>query len=63
MSAGFFPASFDQVETAFSFQLLDDLRMDNLECKTPVLNFWHRLHRITTPLDPGSVPVRLIVST
>lgn len=58
-SAGFFPATFDQVETAFSFRLLDDLRMDNLECKTPVLNFWHRLRRITAPLDPGSVPVCL----
>lgn len=61
-SAGFFPATFDQVETAFSFRLLDDLRMDNLECKTPVLNFWHRLRRITAPLDPGSVPVRLKIS-
>lgn len=59
LSAGFFPASFDQVETAFSFRLLDDLRMDNLECKTPVLNFWHRLRRITAPLDPESVPVCL----
>lgn len=57
MSAGLFPASFDQVETAFTFRVLDDLRMDNLECKTPVLNFWHRLRRMTAPLDPESVPV------
>lgn len=56
-SAGFFPASFDQVETAFSFRLLDDLLMDNLECNTPVLKFWHRLRRVTSPLDPASVPV------
>lgn len=57
MSSGLFPASFEQVETAFTFRLLDDLRMDNLECKTPVLNFWHRLRRTTAPLDPESVPV------
>lgn len=59
MSSGLFPASFEQVETAFTFRVLDDLRMENLECKTPVLNYWHCLRRITAPLDPESVPVSI----
>ena len=61
MATGLFPSSFLEVETAFTFTLLDDLRMDNLECKTAVQNFWHRLRRITAPLQPESVPVSLTI--
>lgn len=57
MSEGLFPATFKSVETAFTFRALDDLRVDNLECKTAVMNWWNRVKRITTPLQPDSVPV------
>jgi hypothetical protein len=29
-----FPSSFKQIETAFTFSVLDDFLTDNLECKT-----------------------------
>lgn len=58
LATGFLPATFDQVETAFTFRMLDDLRVAHVECHTPVMNYWHRLRRITAPLQPQSVPVR-----
>ncbi|KAF7970570.1 hypothetical protein HWV62_23675 [Athelia sp. TMB] len=58
LATGFLPATFDQVETVFTFQMLDDLRVTHVECHTPVMNYWHRLRRITAPLQPQSVPNR-----
>jgi hypothetical protein len=31
---GLYPSSFDKPQTSFTFQVLDDFLMDNLECKT-----------------------------
>ena len=58
MSSGLFPATFKSVETAFTFGALDDFRLHNVECKTAVMSWWNRIKRITTPLQPDSVPVR-----
>src|ERR1700736_3902452 len=34
LDMGLFPSSLKRIETAFTFGVLDDFRMDNLECKT-----------------------------
>jgi hypothetical protein len=54
---GLFPASFKRIKTAFTFQVLDDFRIDNLECKTAALNFYRKLKRITSNAFPDSVKV------
>jgi len=46
MSLGFFPATFDNPQTAFLFQVLDDFLLDNLECKTTASNYYSKLRRI-----------------
>jgi hypothetical protein len=52
-----FPASLRRIKTAFTFAVLDDFRMDNLECKTAGLNYYNKLRRITSNEFPRSVPV------
>jgi hypothetical protein len=57
MDMGLFPASFKQVSSAFTFQVLDDQRLDHLECKTSLLKYWTKLCRKTSPDDWDWVPV------
>jgi hypothetical protein len=57
LDMGLFPASLRRIRTAFTFALLDDFRMDNLECKTAGLNYYNKLRRITSNDFPRSVPV------
>ena len=57
MDMGLFPASFDTVKTAFTFNVLDDFRMDNVECKTSALNYYQKLARLTSNVFPKSIPV------
>ena len=57
MNAGLFPSSYKQIETAFTFAVLDDLLTDNLECKTTAQQYYSKLQSITSPLFPDSVPV------
>jgi KDZ transposase family protein len=57
MDMGLFPASFKRVSTAFTFRVLEDQRLDHLECKTPLLKYWTKLRRKTSPDDWDSVPV------
>ena len=57
LAMGLFPASFQSVKTVFTFRVLDDFRMDNLECKTAGLNYWHKIVRVTSNEFPKSVPV------
>ncbi|KAG1721016.1 uncharacterized protein EDB91DRAFT_1240354 [Suillus paluster] len=47
---GLFPASFTQPKTAFTFDVLDDFLLDNLECGT-------KLRRMTTNVFPHLVPL------
>jgi hypothetical protein len=63
-SMGLFPSSFKRIRTAFTFQVLDDFRIDNLECKTSANNFYRKLRRITSNAFPNSIKVcRHIIST
>lgn len=57
MAMGFFPASVDSPKTVFTFSLLDDLRLNNLECHTPFRSYWKTLVRKTSCEFPLSVPV------
>lgn len=54
---GLFPSTFKRIRTAFTFQVLDDFRIDNLECKTAASAFYQKLKRITSNAFPASVKV------
>lgn len=58
---GLFPASLSRIRTAFTFSVLDNFRMDNLECKTARLRYYSKLKRLTLNCFPQSVPVRNLV--
>jgi hypothetical protein len=60
LQSGLFPASFKQIETAFTFSVLDDFLTDNLECKTTAQQYYSKLQSITNRMFPGHVPVCLI---
>jgi hypothetical protein len=52
-----FPSSFKQVETAFTFAVLDDFLANNLECKTTAQQYYSKLQSITNWMFPDSVQV------
>jgi hypothetical protein len=54
---GLFPASFTSLKTAFTFAVLDDFLLDNLECGTLAMNYYSKLRRITSSVFPHLVPV------
>jgi hypothetical protein len=60
MMAGLFPATFHNPKTAFTFRVLEDFHLDNLECKTTPSQFFSRLRRFTNDEFPNTVPVRLV---
>lgn len=57
LQSGLFPASFGRIRTAFTFKVLDDFLVDNLECKTTAFNFYNKLRRITSKVFPHKVVV------
>jgi hypothetical protein len=61
LELGFFPASFKRSRTFFTFRLLDDFRLDNLESKTSAYQYYAKLRRVTSPAFPHSTPVSHIV--
>jgi hypothetical protein len=58
-NAGLFPSTFKQIETAFTFAVLDDFLTDNLECKTTAQQYYSKLQSITNRMFPDNVPVSL----
>lgn len=61
LDCGLFPASFDNIKTAFTFHVLDDFLMTNLECKTSCMNFYNKLRRVTSSAFPFVVPVSRVL--
>jgi hypothetical protein len=61
LKSALFPSSFKQIETAFTFSVLDDFLTDNLECKTTAQQYYSKLQSITNRMFPGYVPVYHIV--
>src|ERR1700675_4608512 len=57
MAAGLFPATFRNPKTAFTFRVLEEFHLDNLECKTTPSQFISRLRRLTSDEFPNAVPV------
>lgn len=57
MMAGLFPATFRSPKTAFTFRVLEEFHLDNLECKTTPSQFFSRLRRLTSDEFPNTVPV------
>ena len=57
LHAGIFPSSLKQIETGFTFSVLDDFLLDNLECKTTAQQYYSKLQHITNVLFPDNVPV------
>ena len=59
LDLGLFPASFQSVQTAFTFSVLDDNMLAYLECHTTSNQYYQKLRRSTNPAFPDSVPVRI----
>jgi hypothetical protein len=58
LRAGLFPATFKQIETVFTFAVLDNFLADNLECKTTAQQYYSKLQSMTSNMFPDHVPVR-----
>ncbi|KAH9037471.1 hypothetical protein EDB85DRAFT_2142419 [Lactarius pseudohatsudake] len=52
LQAGILPSTFRQIETAFTFSVLDDFLADNLECKTTAQQYYSKLQGITNRMFP-----------
>ncbi|KAF8264207.1 hypothetical protein EI94DRAFT_1703402 [Lactarius quietus] len=51
-----FPAMFKQIETLFTFSVLEDFVTDNLECKTTTQQYYSKLQIMTNRMFPNNVP-------
>lgn len=60
---GLYPCSFKRIQTCFTFAVLDEYLLENLECTTPSFSFYQKLRRVTNPTFPHKVPVSLFVTT
>ncbi|KAF8235161.1 hypothetical protein L208DRAFT_1011636, partial [Tricholoma matsutake] len=52
-----FPASYKNIKTLFTFKVLDDARLSNLECKTITYQYYAKLWCITSLMFPNAMPV------
>src|SRR5258708_22153046 len=57
MAAGLFPATFQNPKTAFTFRVLEEFNLDNLECKTTPSQFIGCLRRLISDEFPNTVLV------
>ncbi|KAN0135024.1 hypothetical protein V8E53_007142 [Lactarius tabidus] len=55
LQSSLFPATFKQIETVFSFTVLDDFLVDNLECKTTAQQYFSKLQSMTSTMFPDYV--------
>jgi CxC2 like cysteine cluster associated with KDZ transposases len=53
----FFPASFKQVRTLFTFQGINSFLAENQECKTSAWHYYQKLRRFTSGSFPHIAPV------
>jgi CxC2 like cysteine cluster associated with KDZ transposases len=53
----FFPASFKQVKTLFTFEGLDSFLAENQECKSSAWHYYQKLRRFTSACYPETIPV------
>ncbi|KAH9031584.1 hypothetical protein EDB83DRAFT_2229537 [Lactarius deliciosus] len=57
LRCGMFPATFKNIQTIFTFSVLDDFLKDNLECKTTAQQYYSKLQSMTSKMFPNLVPV------
>jgi len=50
------PTTFTLYKTLFIIAVLDDYRLSNLECKTSAFHYFQKLHRMTCPTAPATMP-------
>ncbi|KAI0257695.1 hypothetical protein BC834DRAFT_839705, partial [Gloeopeniophorella convolvens] len=55
---GLLPATFKSVESIFTFTVMEDFIVDNLECKTTGQQYYTKLQTITNSMFPHRVPNR-----
>ncbi|KAK7696208.1 hypothetical protein QCA50_000861 [Cerrena zonata] len=55
---GLYPASHDRPQTVFTFRVLDDFDLDNLETKASAQRYYAKIRRLTSNPFPQSVPDR-----
>jgi hypothetical protein len=53
----FYPSTYKNIKTIFTFQLLDNYLLDNLECQTSCHHYFQKLRRMTNKAFPQVVPV------
>ncbi|KAI9434164.1 hypothetical protein H4582DRAFT_1818929 [Lactarius indigo] len=53
-----FPSTFRQIETLFTFTVLEDFILDNLECKTTAQQYYSKLQSMTSKMFPNNVQNR-----
>ncbi|KAF8262043.1 hypothetical protein EI94DRAFT_1809409 [Lactarius quietus] len=58
LQSGLFLATFKQIETLFTFPVLEDFLTDNLECKTTAQQYYSKLQMMTNKMFPNNVPNR-----
>ena len=61
LRAKLFPASFKAPCTVFMFEVLDNFRIDALECWTVAMNFMSKIRQITNEAFPAQVLVHLLI--
>ena len=57
LAFGLYPLSFTKIQSAFTFDLLDGLRLANLEGKVSVYHYEKILQWLTSELSPATAPV------
>lgn len=55
-----YPSTYLNIKTLFTFDVLNDQRWDNLECKTSYYQYHQKLRRVTSPSCPKLAPNRLV---
>ncbi|KAI6120107.1 hypothetical protein EDD16DRAFT_1425103, partial [Pisolithus croceorrhizus] len=60
LCAKLYPSTFEKPSTVFTFLVLDDFLRDNVECRTSGMNYYSKLHWVTSSVFPHLVPCKLI---
>ena len=56
-----YPSTYKNIKTLFTYALLDDYLLENLECQTSGLHYFQKLRRMTNKAFPHLVPVSLFI--
>ena len=59
----YYPSTYKQIRTVFTFQLLDDYLLENLECQMSTYNYFQKLRQMTNKAVPQSIPVSRLVES